>query len=120
MDALAPEQRQALHVLAFMLFRMKREESARTIYEALSSLAPSGQPDRLALAGLAAIALGKGKGAAALNFLKPVLAGKALSTRQAVFHLMKAQALWLENRKEEARSALNEYLLMTGRERNQA
>ena len=62
MDALAPEQRQALHVLAFMLFRMKREESARTIYEALSSLAPSGQPDRLAPGRLAGLLPRTGEG----------------------------------------------------------
>ena len=120
MKVLNPEQRQALHVLAFMLFRMKREESARTIYDALSTLSPPGRPDILALAGLAAIAIDMGDGAAALHLLKPVLAKKALPARQSVFYLMKAQALWLEKRKDEARRALDEYLFLTGRERNDA
>lgn len=120
MNTISPEQRQALHVFAFMLFRMKREDRARTIYEALRAMSPAGQPDLLALAGLAAISIDEGKGSEALNYLKPVLANPTEPLRHAVIHLMKAQALWLDNRKTEAKAALNEYLLLAGRERNGA
>jgi hypothetical protein len=116
MAALNQEQRQTLHVLAFMFFRMGLMERAGRIYDGLRALSSPGQPDRLALAGLAAIALEKGDGATALGFLRQILGAGALPSRQAVFLLLKAQALWLEGRKEESRAALDEYLFLNSGE----
>ncbi len=116
MAALNQEQRQTLHVLAFMFFRMGLMERAGRIYDGLRALSSPGQPDRLALAGLAAIALEKGNGATALGYLRQILGAGALPSRQAVFLLLKAQALWLEGRKEESRAALDEYLFLNSGE----
>ena len=114
MSVLKERQRRALHVLAYMMLRMGQEERAGRIYAALASLASTDSPDRLALAGTAAVAISEGRGAKALEALRGAMGGSPLSSRQAVLHLMKAQAFWLEGRKEEARAALDEYLFLVG------
>ncbi|WP_294446098.1 hypothetical protein [uncultured Mailhella sp.] len=114
MAALRESQRRALHVLAYMMLRMGQEDRAARIYAALASLATPENPDRLALAGTAAVAISEGRGAKALEALRGAMGGAPLSSRQAVLHLMKAQAFWLEGRKEEARAALDEYLFLVG------
>ncbi len=120
MTALSKEQRQSLHVLAFMLFRMGQEERARRIYDGLRALSSPGHPDRTALAGLAAIAIGRGDGGAALKFLDRAIEEGALPSRHAAFFFMKAQALWMEGRKAESRAALDEYLFLSNGGRNSA
>ncbi len=107
------EQTQALLVLAYLMFRMGREESAERLYKGLLALSENSRADADARAGLAAIAIEKGDGAAALAYLAPVLKNAALSSVQAVLLLLKAQALWLEKREAEARAALNDYLLLS-------
>ena len=97
-----------------MMLRMGQQDRAGRIYAALAALAPQNAPDRLALAGLAAVAISAGDGAGALEALRSAMSGAALSSRQAVLHLMKAQAFWLEGRKEEARASLDEYLFLAG------
>ena len=118
MTGLTKEQRRTLHVLAYMMLRMGQQARAGRIYAALAALAPQTEPDRQALAGLAALAIEAGQGAKALEYLRVVMGGRALSSRHAVFHLMKAQALWLEGRREEARAALDEYLFLAGGGKN--
>lgn len=118
MPALKENQKKTLHVLAYMMLRMGQENRAGRIYAALAALAPREHPDRLALAGMAAVAISEGKGAAALEALRGAMSGAHLSSRQTVLHLMKAQAFWLEGRKEEARAALDEYLFLAGGGKN--
>ena len=112
MAELSRNQRQSLHVLAYMLFRMGQEGRAQTIYEGLAALAPAHKPDRQALAGLAAIAIDKGEGAKALELLRAAVEGAVLSSRHAALYLMKAQALWLEGRTAEAEAARDEFLFL--------
>ncbi|WP_273523454.1 hypothetical protein [Mailhella massiliensis] len=114
MGRLKDGQRRTLHVLAYMMLRMGQQERAGRIYAALAALAPGHEPDRLALEGLAALAIAEGRGAKALEYLRGAMGGRVLSSRQAVLHLMKAQALWLEGRREEARASLDEYLFIAG------
>ena len=114
MAGLKENQRRTLHVLAYMMLRMGQEDRAGRIYAALTALSPLDNPDRLALAGTAAVAIGEGNGAKALEALRGAMSGATLSSRQSVLHLMKAQAFWLEGRKEEARAALDEYLFLAG------
>ena len=118
MGRLNEQQRRTLHVLAYMMLRMGQEARAGRIYAALAALAPEQGPDRLALEGLAALAISRGNGAKALEYLRGARGGRVLSSRQAVLHLMKAQALWLEGRREEARAALDEYLFLAGGGKN--
>lgn len=113
MAGLNGDQRKSLQVLAYMLFRMGQEERARKIYAALAALAPAGRPDRNALTGLAAIAIGRGEGSRALEYLRAAMEGAALSSKRAALLLMKAQALWLEGRETEARAARDEFLFLS-------
>ena len=71
MAELSSNQRRSLHVLAYMLYRMRQEGRARRIYAGLAALSPAQKPDRKALIGLAAIAIENGEGAEALNFFEP-------------------------------------------------
>ena len=110
------DERRALSVLAFLLFRMGLEERAKRVYEAIAELSKPGDADhRLALTGLAAVAIEAGDGAAALAALRDVMKGRSLSTRDAALWLMKAQALWMQGRREEAAAARDEYLHLCGR-----
>ena len=114
MDSLTVEQRRALHVLGYLMFRMGRGESASRIYGTLVTL--SAGPDRRALAGLAALDIERGDGARALTHLRAAMDGP-LPTRDAVLYLLKAQALWLEGRQAEARAARDEYVFLAGKGR---
>ena len=115
MAGLSGDQKKSLHVLAYMLFRMGQEERARKIYAGLVSLAPEGKPDRNARTGLAAVAISRGEGASALEYLRAAMEGAALSSRRATLLLMKAQALWLEGRITEAQAARDEFLFLSDR-----
>jgi len=117
MAELSSEQRRCLHVLAYMLFRMGQVNRAHKIYAGLSASTPQNRPDRRALIGLAAIAIEKGEGAKALDYLRAAMQGMALSSRHAALCLMKAQALWLEGRKAEAEAARDEFLFLRGKSR---
>ena len=61
MARLNEQQRRTLHVLAYMMLRMGQEARAGRIYAALAALAPEQGPDRLALEGLAALAISRAK-----------------------------------------------------------
>lgn len=113
MAELSPDQKKTLHVLAYMMLRMGRHESARRIWAALASLAPASRPDRHALTGLAAVAIEQGDGARALDCLRMVMEGTALSSRKAPLLLMKAQALQLEGRLVEAQAVCEEFIFIT-------
>ena len=115
MAELSRNQRQSLHVLAYMLFRMGQEGRAWKIYSGLAALAPANKPDRQALTGLAAIAIEKGEGARALEFIRAAMEGAVLSSRHSSLYLMKAQALWLEGRTAEAEAARDEFLFLKGK-----
>ena len=78
---LKENEKKTLHVLAYMMLRMGQEERAGRIYAALAALAPREHPDRLALAGVAAVAISAGDGAAALEALRGAMSGGPLSSR---------------------------------------
>ena len=115
MAALEADQKKVLHVLAYLMLRMGQEERAGRIYAALVALAPQEKPDRLAHTGLAAVAISQGQGAEALENLRIATEGAAMSSRKAALLLMKAQALWLEGRETEARTACDEYMFLAGK-----
>ena len=114
MAELSSNQRRSMHVLAYMLYRMRQEGRARRIYAGLAALSPAQKPDRKALIGLAAIAIENGEGAEALEFLRAAMDGAVLSSKHAALHFMKAQALRLEGRNVEAEAAKDEYLFLKG------
>ncbi len=108
-----------LRVLAYLFFRMGHMERAGRVFAALAALADPEHPDLQAIAGLAAVALEQGRGKEALEYLRVVMEGGTLngqvfSSKQAVFYLMRAQALWMEGRREEAQSMVETYLHLRG------
>ncbi len=110
------DEKRALDVLAFLLFRMGQGERAARVYESLAELSEPGSRDwRMAHQGLAAASIELGDGEKALAAVKAAMKGRTLSTKESALHLMKAQALWLLGRKEEARGARDVYLSLTGR-----
>lgn len=114
--ALTQEQRNTLSILGYLYYRMGRLDNAATVFAALDKLAPESMDavTRRAVATLAAIETDRGNAEKALQLLHRVMAGQTLSTRLAALHLLRARALWQLGRKDEARSAVNEYLYLAG------
>jgi len=113
------EQLTTLRVLAYLFFRMGHMERAERVFAALAALADPECPDLQANVGLAAVALEQGRGKEALERLRAVmekgtLKDRALSSKEAVFCLMRAQALWMEGRREEAQGMVETYLHLMG------
>ena len=120
MFELSLTEQRALAVLGFLMFRLGREDSARRYYRALEKLsAPGTAEHRRALAGLAAVAVERGDAAAANSALREAMAGGAISTREGALHLLRAQALWMQGRSQEARAACGEYELIAGRQKDE-
>lgn len=114
-EEITRDERKTLSVLAFLLFRMGQEARAKRIYEAIAELSEPGSADwRLARAGVAAIAVETGDGTTALAALRDAMKGASLSTRDAALWLLKARALWMQGRREEAKAARDEFLYLTG------
>ncbi|MBR5997508.1 MAG: hypothetical protein IK027_00175 [Deltaproteobacteria bacterium] len=110
------EQLTTLRVLAYLFFRMGHMERAGRVFAALAALADPECPDLQANVGLAAVALEQGHGKEALEHLRTIMENKdrAFSSKEAVFYLMRAQALWMEGRREEAKSMVETYLHLMG------
>ena len=108
------DDRRTLAVLSFLFLRMGLAKEANRIYEAIVELSQPGSADRrFAEAGLAALAVEAGDGKAALAHINAALASGRLATNDSALHLIKAQALWLQDRREEAAAARDEYLNLT-------
>lgn len=106
-------QRNTLQVLGYLFLRMGRHTQAKRLFTALLALDPR---DLLARRCLAAACLSLGEGEEALQHLTNVMEAGPLSSRDAALHLLKAQALWLCARPEEARTALRTYITSMGGE----
>lgn len=120
MQELSLTEQRALSVLGFLMFRLGREDSAWRYYRALAKLAPAGTTEhRRALAGIAAVAVERGEPSVANAALRQAMAGGAISTRESALHLIRAQALWMQGRAEEARSACAEYELLVGKQKDE-
>ena len=114
-EQISTEERKTLSVLAFLFFRMGMEDRAKRVYAALAELSePASSDYRFAMSGLAAVAVEMGDGQEALAHVKEAMKGAPLSSREVTLHLLKAQALWLQDRKEEAQVARDEYLYLSG------
>ncbi|WP_300778112.1 hypothetical protein [uncultured Bilophila sp.] len=109
---LAQDQRATLSILGYLFYRMGRLDSAAKVFAALIALAPA--EARRACATLAAIEVERGRGQEALPLLRRVTEGRVLPSREAVLHLLRARALWQQERREEARAAVDDYLYLAG------
>lgn len=114
---LAQDQRATLSILGYLFYRMGRLDSAAKVFAALIALAPAEADDettRRACATLASIEVERGRGQEALPLLRRVTEGRVLPSREAVLHLLRARALWQQERREEARAAVDDYLYLAG------
>ncbi len=105
----------ALSVLAFLMFRMRRNTSAEHYYMALGKLCPPGSAAyRQAMAGIAAIAIDEKDPEKAQSALRRAMKSGALSSQDSALMLLKAQTLWQQGRHEEAEASLEEYRFLSG------
>lgn len=112
------DQRCALHVLAYLWFRMGRLQSAKRAFRVLADALPADEITRKAAAGLAAIALAENDASAALRHVNAALEGCNITSRMGFLYLLRGQALWLQGRHDEARNALAQYEYLAGESEN--
>jgi len=119
------QHRETLLILGYMYLRMGELERAGRLFAALIALAgervgSSGAPildslDRLAHASMAAVDLERDEPGAALDNLRKAMDARVLSSREAALHLLRARALWRQDRREEARQAVDAFIGLGGR-----
>lgn len=117
--------RESLVVLGYMYLRMGELERAGRLFSALVALAGSRSEnegasvpdalDRLAYASLAVVELEQGNPGMALDHLRTAMDGWVLSSREAALHLLRARALWRQDRRDEARQAVETFVILGGR-----
>lgn len=108
---LTADEQKSLHILGYLYFRMGLYEKAERLLKALLIVTENNPQERSVFALLAAVSIMQKKGAAALEYLENVFDGNVLTGRKVIYYLLKAQALFLENRSDEARNMLDMYLL---------
>lgn len=101
---LTQNQRRALLMLGYLYLRMGLDKRAEKVFAALTALDGD---DGWARRGLAAACLALGKGEAALEHVDRAMGSAPLPSRDAPLHLLRARALWLIGRTDEARNAVN-------------
>lgn len=115
MVELSLSEKRAISVLAFLMFRMRRNPSAERYYRALAKFCNTGSREyRQAMAGLAAVSIDSGAADQARLALREAMSAGALSSQDSALYLMNAQALLMQGRREEAEAALEEYHFLNG------
>lgn len=117
--------RESLLVLGYMYLRMGELDRAGRLFAALITLSgPRSEDgggaaldalDCLAHASMAAVDLERDDPGAALEHLHKAMDGRVLSSREAALHLLRARALWRQDRREEARQAVEAFVGLGGR-----
>ncbi len=110
-QVLSQDQRRALLVLGSLFLRMGLFARARKVFAALIALEPT---DVLARRCLAAAHLGMGEGEQALEQLEQAMGRQPLPSRDAGLYLLKARALCLSGRPDEAKNAVNAWIAAGG------
>ena len=90
---LSGEQRRALLVLGYLFLRMGQFARAKKLFAALLALEHGG---------------------GALEHIDRIVGAAPLSSRDAALHLLKARALWLTGRTDEAKNAVNAWIAAGG------
>ncbi len=90
---LSGEQRRALLVLGYLFLRMGQFARAKKLFAALLAL---------------------GDGGVALEHIDRIVGAAPLPSRDAALHLLKARALWLTGRADEAKNAVNAWIAAGG------
>jgi tetratricopeptide (TPR) repeat protein len=103
----APEDTRILHILASVLANQKREESAIALLEYALNKEPENNELKQALSGAYLLI---GHFAESLDMADKSLAGGAKGIIRERLLLVRSQALWGLERREEARAAMAHYL----------
>lgn len=109
--SLSTEQRRALLVLGSLFLRMGQFARAKKLFAALSAL---DRNDAWTARCLAVAYLGLNEGEKALEQLDRAIGNNPLPSRDAALHLLRARALWLNNRPDEAKNAVNAWIAAGG------
>lgn len=108
------EEQKTLHVLGYLYFRMGFFDKAEHLFMAVLILTHNMPYDKNIFALLASIAISQKNGKQALDYLQYVFDGSLITGKKIIYYLLKAQALWLEQRYDEAKHILHEYLVIKG------
>lgn len=100
----------ALSVLGYMWLRLGNFPRAERVFRALAAVRPD---DLKTSASLAAALLSQERPGDALEVVERLLAGRAPAAGEGYLWLLKAKALWRLDRRDEAASAVRNYLALT-------
>ncbi len=109
MDQLDKNQKTTLEVLAYLFLRMNLWDKAERTYLTLLELTKNEKPNYNSLIALSSIYIEKKEYNKALQYINEALQFIPISSKNASAYLLKAKALWLENRYEEAKQAVEEF-----------
>lgn len=108
------DEQKSLHILGYLYYRMSLYEKAEKILKSLLVMTENNPYDKSIFALTASLAIMQKNGAQALEYLQNLFDGSVFVGRQACYYLLKAQALYLEGRRDEAKDTLDKYLLLKG------
>lgn len=108
------EEQKTLHILGYLYFRMGFYEKAERLFTSVLILTQNMPYDKSIFALLASIAIEQKNGKKALEYLQNAFDGTRITGKKIIYYLLKAQALWLEQRYDEAKNILHEYLVIKG------
>lgn len=108
------EEQKTLHILGYLYYQMGDYEKAERIFSTILIMTHKKPYDKNIFGLLAVIAISQQNGKKALEYLQNVFDETILSGKKSIYYFLKAKALWLEKRYDEAQNMLNEYLAIKG------
>lgn len=113
---LSLEEQKSLHVLGYLYYRMGLYDRAEKLLKSLLIMTENSPYDKSVFALAAALGILQKNGAEALEYLQNLFDGTVFTGKKACYYLLKAQALYLEERRDEAKDMLDMYLLYKGKQ----
>lgn len=110
--AFSADEQKSMQVLGYLFFRMGLYEKAERVLKALLAMTENNPEDKNVFAILAVIAILNKNGMSALEYLENVFDETMFTGKKVALYLIKAQALWLEQRNSEAKNMLDYYLCL--------
>ncbi len=99
----------SLHVLAYLFLRMGFLDKAERTYKAIIAMNKNNPVQARIYMALAYISLEKKASREALQYIHLAMQDMPISSKNAIVYLLRAKALKIEGRNEEAQKAIDEY-----------